>query len=560
MEDGTVEDNNTGVPIPIHISTTVIVVIVFGVALEQACSLSIKHELFRIRIGVLLSNAILCVLSLVINFDLLREDNHIHFLDTDFVLIVRTLQIFWLFIAFLIGYAFVTNSINSAYKSSSYISVSSEALSSSPNTNILKQKTPSWMSKCWAICTVIEEIVLFLFYIIAFTTTDILYFQLCFVSAFSSAIIGAVLVVFALIDILKYVYHKTRNNDKRHTNVRNLKKLNRLLVTMIILCSLVIALSSYNLYLLIQHITRLINDENHFREGTLESRALDNVTDYISYFLILICIEIIFVFWTYKPSAVNYCLFCCFGYKRYSNSKLSFRLDRNTLCYAFCKYCIDDAERKRVQLQLQVQNLNLNVEQKQIITNNTHATTTEITAVSPRESALSLTQYKIKIVLYDFDGVFTNQTHRYFEHWTEQQVAALTKQHLNIIFGSNERISNLVQHFTLVSSQNVQIYCIHKETNSKINTIFKKLQFDPYFDNTTTIGLDSANSESQVKLFILKLIKMKHIDNHHLLYISSNHENVQHLSDINLCVTYGVLADHGIDQSDLNRIQKYMMY
>eukprot|EP01084_Bolivina_argentea_P206882 353100_1 len=275
---------------------------VFSVALEQACSISIDHPLFRVRVGVLLSNALLCVLSVVINVDLLREEGHIDFLDDDFVLIVRTLQVFWLFVTFLIGYGFVTDSIQKAYKLSSRIAVtpSREQLQ-----HIMSRRAPSWMSKFWALCTVIQEIALFIFFIVAFTTQDIIYFHICWICSMIMGAIGGVLVIVALFDIIRYVYHTTNHIHEVHSiDTTNLNKLKRLLMVMIILGILIITLSTVNVGLMLNHLVHLSEDGHLYREGSLKSRALDNVNDYVIYFCILIFIEMIFVFWTYKPAAV----------------------------------------------------------------------------------------------------------------------------------------------------------------------------------------------------------------------------------------------------------------
>ena len=249
------DDNNTGVPISLHVCTTLICFIVFGVSLEQSCSLSIRHRLFKIRIGVLLSNAILCILSIVLNFDLLRTSNHITFLDTNFVLIVRTLQVIWLFVAYFIGYYFVVYSINSAYKASSFISETSSASTSSSSSigssspNIIKLRAPDWMSRFWFILTVFQEISLFLCYIIALATSDITYIHFVWITAFGFCVVGALLVLFAMVDIRKYVWKKTRNSDG--INMKNLQKLQRLMMIMIILCIVIIVLSLLNFVIFI---------------------------------------------------------------------------------------------------------------------------------------------------------------------------------------------------------------------------------------------------------------------------------------------------------------------
>ena len=602
--------NNHGVPNSVHIITTILVLIVFSFSLEQACSLSIQHNLFKIRIGVLLSNAILSVLSIVLNFDLLRINGDINFLDSDFVLIVRTLQILWLFIAFFIGYFFVTYSIDSAYKSSNrYINNEKENIINKKNNNNNNNNnddhininiiTPSWIRKFWLICTIFMEITLFLCYIIAFTTTDIFYIHICWISSFTFSIIAALLVIFALIDIRKYVYNKTKqrilslyknnNNNNNNNSHKKLEKLNRLLVTMIILCIIMIIASIINLVIMIRHIIDLDESKNLFRESTLSSTAIDNVEDYISYFLILLCVEISFVFWTFKPNSINYCLFIC-CYNNDNNDDDDIKVNKDTICYAFCRTCIDNAvnhKRRRIRIRKQQQdkpkvnndNNNNNVQRQSTVTtteqqqqqqqqqqqherinssNNISITNMVQQSINIQNNIIENDQSittKIKIILYDFDGVLTNKKHRYFEHWTQIDVEALTKEHLNTIFGSDQRINYLYQHFNFLISNNIKIFCISNENSSKIWTIFKKLNFENVFNKECIISCNS----SKITLFILDLIKKEEIDNDQLLYISANHENIRHFLNINLCTTYQINSNYGIlsnnDDHDIINIQ-----
>mmetsp|Transcript_28751 Transcript_28751/g.45489 ORF Transcript_28751/g.45489 Transcript_28751/m.45489 type:complete len:462 (-) Transcript_28751:1692-3077(-) len=362
------DSNNQGVPIAIHVSTTIIVMIVFSVSLEQACSLSIKNRLFKIRVGVLISNAILSVLSIVLNLDLLRTGGHISFLDAHFVLIVRTLQIIWLSLAFFIGYFFVIYSISSAYRSSTLLYSANQAGSESPP-NDHSRKIPNWMIRFWLVCTILVEIVIFLCFIIAFSTSDIFYIHICWICSFLFTIIGALLVLSALFDIIKYVYKKTEApslamHDNVTVSANKLNKLNRLLITMMVLCVASITAATINLVTIINHLNKIYQQHHQLqRPGTLDSTAIDNVADYVSYFLILLCVEVSFVIWTYKPNAVNYCLFCCCagcGHQKYAQS---FHLDKSTMCYAFCKACLEDAERKRRAYMEAVQRLQVQPQQ-----------------------------------------------------------------------------------------------------------------------------------------------------------------------------------------------------
>lgn len=100
-----IDDSNNIIRVSpfIHFSATIIIFVILNISLEQTCSISTNTHLFKMRICVLLSNTLLFVLSFVMNLDLLRIDNIIN-LNNEFVLIVRTLQIIWLFIACFIGY------------------------------------------------------------------------------------------------------------------------------------------------------------------------------------------------------------------------------------------------------------------------------------------------------------------------------------------------------------------------------------------------------------------------------------------------------------------------
>ena len=118
-------------------------------------------------------------------------------------------------------------------------------------------------------------------------------------------------------------------------------------MTMILFCVIIMAAAIWNIVVIVRYLVRLSRWCPLLRRGTLYGTAIDNELDYISYFVILCCVGIALVFWTYKPSAVNYCTFCCFGYK---NKKYFRRKDlpggdmKLTLCYAFCPLLLDNAE------------------------------------------------------------------------------------------------------------------------------------------------------------------------------------------------------------------------
>ncbi len=544
-----------------NISTSIIVIIVFFIALEQSFSISIEHRFFKIRLGVLLSNAILCALSIVLNVELMDV------VDDNFVLIVRTLQILWLFVAFFIGYFFVTNSIKSAYSSSIY------------NENSHKKvdiDAPKWINKFWFLCTIFMEMALFLCCIIAFSTRDILYINVLWTITFLMAVIGAILVLFSLIDIR---IKSKRIASSKIDSLRNskLNQMNRLIVIMIILCLMVIIACGINLIILINHLTKskLITD-------SLYSTVIDNTLDYITYMVCLLFIEILLVFWTYKSSSINYCLYPIYGYKKdIIVSNASFFIDKNTLCYVFCKHIIEGADNKRIILHLKQK-----AENKMLTTNtrptkssffssandsnkyhmqsnmeNSNENTLEIETEN-KEIEKPKNKMKIKIILYDFDGVLTTQCkYRYFEHWNDNDITSLTRKHMNTIFGNDKRINVLKNNF---KKWNQNGYTKQKiitfETTNKILKILNKIGLNVYFNDIQNdiIGCDNQEKEKfSIKYFILKLINMQNIGYDEILYISADHENVTHFNNINLCQCYHIKLNGGLNQNDINIIHKY---
>eukprot|EP01084_Bolivina_argentea_P213548 362639_1 len=137
------------------------------------------------------------------------------------------------------------------------------------------------------VCTICMEITIFICYIIAFTTKDIIYINILWTIAFLMGVIGAILVLLSLIDIRLKSKKIAKNNNKK------LNKMNRLITTMIILCLIVMIACTINITILINHLSK-----SSKRTGSLYSTVIDNVLDYITYMICLLFIEMSLVFWT----------------------------------------------------------------------------------------------------------------------------------------------------------------------------------------------------------------------------------------------------------------------
>eukprot|EP01084_Bolivina_argentea_P250597 419946_1 len=266
-----------------------------------------------------------------------------------------------------------------------------------------------------------------------------------------------------------------------------------------------------------------------------------------------------------------------YGYKK--NKILenhNFRIEKNNLCYVFCKHVIDKADNKRLILRKQIKQLNsidtptTRPMKSSILSSKYHSkfsnidSNTEMIDFQTTEIPIDETEMrKIEIILYDFDGVLTTECkYRYFEHWNDNDITSLTRKHMNTIFGDDKRINIIKNNFIKWKNNGKQIKIISYENTNKINRILNKIGLDKYFDKENDIiGCDNKifddETKFSIKYFILKLISMQQIEYDEILYISADEENVTHFKNINLCQCYHIKLNGGINENDIKLIDTY---
>lgn len=516
------------------------------------------------------------------------------------------------------------------------------------------------MTKFWFICTILMELLLITCFVIAIITERIEYIQIIWIAAYGFCVIGILLVITALINIRLNVKKKTQNkyqNVTTNNNINNnieskekrnkkpikmhtsihLSKLTRNITLIIILSLILIFVASLSFITLIIHLLQTMH-LNGIERTIYAISPMCSLPSYISFIISITSFNIGLIRWTYQPSSINYCLFCCcylrYRYKQNSEDDMNdnddeLKLDENTLCYVFCKKCLDSAMRKRqkfIELKqqkiIEIKNKKLENEQNgmdqndltievdddddnkndndndtnqlHVISNKlfidesiishksntfnrlrasiTRGKTQTITDFTPNTTSIlqqvgdesvddEEDERKIKVILYDFDGALSMESrYRYFEHWTDDDVDVISTELLNKLFGDNNRINELNLHFKELNQNNIQIFCISNDNISKINIILNKIGLNEYFNYNNIIGNDHKliNNDKinyKINLFILKLIKLKNINNDELLYVSSNNQNIIYLKNNNFCKTYHVYSNDGLNKNDLKIIQ-----
>jgi len=557
----------------IHIPTTIGVLMIFIVAVEQACSISVRSSIFKVRVGVMISNAVLLIWAIALNIELLREEGRIHFVDGSFVLVVRTLQMLYMLIVFLIAYYFVTYSIQSAYKSSLALHWR--------RSNESRKRAPKWMSKLWLCCTVIAEIVLFGCYVLAFALSDVVFFHFAVLVACAMALMGCALVIFALFDIRKQTRRQTERVSMESADsavtvqADKLRKLRRLLVTMIVMAFIIMACAIINLYIVGRHIYELYDSGCLLgqREGTLTSSAIDNTGDYLSLFAILMCIGMGLVFWTYKPSAVNYCAYCC-RYRHFADKQQHPALEdmKLTLCYALCPLMLDEAERKRRMLIRALPQIEATAghfthrrdtaqstgpmldkkendqeivrDGRQSVFSMAISVTKMLSVTNDRKLVDTLTESgSIQVIFYDFDGALTTDKNQYFAHWSAKDVSALQRPHLFDLFGSEERMDALRDHFGRMTGKGIRMGLVSDVyTRHKMKIILSLLDYDRFFSEIMGIDHDLITNEptnhNRVQIFLIKWMRAHSVANSSVLYVTANEENCRLFANNGTCNTY----------------------
>ena len=205
---------------------------------------------------------------------------------------------------------------------------------------------------------------------------------------------------------------------------------------------------------------------------------------------------------------------------------------------------------------------------------------------------------KIRVVIYEFDGVLTGEAYRVFEHRTIEVIQSMPYDSVSFHFGGPERVIGLRDHFKTLHNAGVKLYVISKESTGKLFTILKKLEIleffmktsqssrlrdinidenekqdDHYFERSIKdedanraliygiIGSDNPvmkKNNGSMKSFILELVKLKSkatLINDEILFVSSNMTLVDHFKQINLCRAVQI-EKIGLNDNDFASIEK----
>merc|ERR1712087_572415 len=292
----------------------------------------------------------------------------------------------------------------------------------------------------------------------------------------------------------------------------------------------------------------------------------DNVRDYLSFVVILICIGITEIFWTYKPRAVNYCTFCCGGYRKYTDKELPGWNYHHTLAFACCPYLLENADRKRLSGQpkrhietvagqrrtdstgamLSVQGKGQDVVEDRLDTmfmgtgrmfSITNLSTSDGQLVDILESGKS-----IKAIVMDFDGVLTMEKSWYFEYWAADDVARLQMGSLLDLFGGQQRIDQLRGYLSRCQQKQVELICLGQDPEAKLQSVLQSISIAQFF--TEIIGSDhelikfEPERHNRAQILMLRLIESKSMDNEEVLYVCADEDNCSRMASNGTCFTY----------------------
>ena len=139
----------------------------------------------------------------------------------------------------------------------------------------------------------------------------------------------------------------------------------------------------------------------------------------------------------------------------------------------------------------------------------------------------------IKIIIYDFENALLTNYICNDNHVLDTNI------NINDLFGGNERIEMLKQHFDFVSNEmNCLLFLLCRDQQlkfDKIHSILNKLELSKYF--VSSVKSTKMNSKSR-EFVIVSIMKHLNLTYNQILYVDSDATNINNLRKYRLCYYY----------------------